>query len=191
MIEWDNPELNALKDKLNSAQVELREALAEIASGEVEDYIFQTTDGEVKLSELFGGHRDLIVMHNMGAACPNCTMVTDGFNGLYPHVRDRAAFVISSPDPPEVQAALAAERGWRVPMISHAGSAFARDMGFVRENGGMRPGVSAFRKEDGKLLRVSATDFHAETDFCAIWRLLDLLPDGRAGWRPTFEYDAK
>jgi predicted dithiol-disulfide oxidoreductase (DUF899 family) len=74
-------------------------------------------------------------------------------------------------------------------MVSHAGTSFASDLGFVRETGGWRPGVSAFRLEDGKIVRVSATDFGVETDFCAIWRLLDLLPEGRGGWRSSYEKD--
>jgi predicted dithiol-disulfide oxidoreductase (DUF899 family) len=189
MTPWDDPKVRSLQAKLSAAQAELREALSEIASGEVRDYQFSTVGGQVRLSDLFAGKRDLIVMHNMGVACPNCTMVTDGFNGLYPHVRDRAAFVVTSPDPPEVQAAFAKARGWRMPLVSHVGTTFARDMGFLKEDGGYRPGVSAFRKEPGRIVRVSATDFHAETDFCAVWRLLDLLPEGRAGWRPRFTYD--
>ena len=62
-------------------------------------------------------------------------------------------------------------------------------MGFVGATGRMLPGVSAFRREGGRIMRVSAANFHAETEFCAIWRLLDLLPEGANGWRPKFDYD--
>jgi predicted dithiol-disulfide oxidoreductase (DUF899 family) len=189
MTPWDDPKVRSLQAKLSAAQAELREALSQIASGEVRDYVFTTVGGKVKLSDLFADKRDLIVMHNMGVACPNCTMVTDGFNGLYPHIRDRAAFAVSGPDSPEIQAAFAKTRGWRIPIVSHAGTTFARDMGFLTDTGGYRPGVSAFRKQSDRIVRVSATDFHAETDFCAVWRLLDLLPEGRGGWRPKFSYD--
>ena len=73
---------------------------------------------------------DLFVIHNMGRSCPNCTLWADGFNGIYPHIADRAAFVVASPDPPDVQQSFAASRGWRFPMVSHQGSSFAADMGY-------------------------------------------------------------
>jgi predicted dithiol-disulfide oxidoreductase (DUF899 family) len=184
----DTARIITLQKRLAETQVELQQACAEAARREVSDYTFTTLDGAVRLSQLFGGQRDLIIMHSMGAACPNCTMVCDGFNGLYPHVRDRGSFVVSGPDTPERQAAMARERGWRFPMVSHAGTTFAADMGFVGSTGGMLPGVSAFRREGATIMRVSAASFHAETEFCAIWRLLGLLPEGADGWRPKFSY---
>jgi len=177
-----------LKTRLAQTQTELQEAYAEAARREVSDYTLANTAGPVKLSELFIGSRDLIVMHTMGLSCPNCTMVCDGFNGIYPHLRERASFVVSGPDEPQAQVAFAHEHGWRFPMVSHARTTFARDMGFVADNGRMLPGVSAFRREGVAIMRVSASNFHAETEFCAIWRLLDLLPEGANGWRPKFDY---
>ena len=179
----------SLKAKLAQAQAELQEAQTEAARGKVSDYAFATTEGAVKLSDLFARKRDLIIMHSMGLSCANCTMVCDGFNGVYPHICDSASFVVSGPDAPEKQAAFARTRGWRFPLISHAGTTFAHDMGFVDERGRFLPGISAFRKEGGKLMRVSANSFHAETEFCAIWSLLGLLPEGASGWRPKFAYD--
>ena len=178
----------SLKTRLAQTQTELQEAYAEAARAEISDYTFANTDGPVKLSDLFGSKRDVVIMHSMGLTCANCTMVCDGFNGIYPHVRQRASFAVSGPDAPDRQAAFARERGWRFPMISHAGTTFARDMGFVGDNGRMLPGVSAFRRVGPAIMRVSAANFHAETEFCAIWRLFDLLPEGADGWRPKFDY---
>ena len=113
---------------------------------EVKDYEFATLKGPVKLSVLFGDKRDLFVIHNMGLTCPNCTMWADGFNGLFPHVADRAAFVVSSPDAPEKQAAFAQSRGWKFPMVSDATKTFAGDMGFLSDKGQAQPGVSAFQR---------------------------------------------
>jgi predicted dithiol-disulfide oxidoreductase (DUF899 family) len=127
MTRWNYARVRSLQAKLVAVQAELREALREVTSDVVTDYVFATPAGEVKLSALFAGKRDLIVMHSMGVACPNCTMVTDGFNGLYVHICERAAFVVASADSPEVQAALSAARGWRIPMVSHAGTTFAHD----------------------------------------------------------------
>jgi len=108
---------------------------------EVSDYEFRTPEGPIRLSQLFGDHEYLIVIHNMGSSCPACTMWADGYNGIHHHVTTRAAFVVSSPEPPEVQRKFAASRGWKFPMISHAGNTFAADMGF-RTSEGWRPGVS-------------------------------------------------
>jgi predicted dithiol-disulfide oxidoreductase (DUF899 family) len=33
--------------------------------------------GTVRLSELFAGKADLILIHNMGTTCPNCTLWAD------------------------------------------------------------------------------------------------------------------
>jgi predicted dithiol-disulfide oxidoreductase (DUF899 family) len=155
---------------------------------EVGDYELETAAGRVRLSELFGDKDDLFVIHNMGSSCPNCTLWADGFNGVHHHLVTRAAFVVSSPDPPEVQRRFAAERGWRFPMVSHRGTTFAADMGYRSDDGGWLPGVSVFRREGGRILRVADTRFQPGDDFCTVWHLLDLLPEGAGGWRPKLLY---
>jgi predicted dithiol-disulfide oxidoreductase (DUF899 family) len=162
---------------------EMRAIRAAATPEEVRDYEFATPNGPVRLSELFGTSRDLILIHNMGVSCPNCTLWADGYNGIYHHLIERAAFVISSPDPPEVQHAFAAARGWRFPMVSHQGTTFAVDMGF-RSQRGWRPGISVFRKDGARILRVADTPCDIGDDFCALWHLFDLLPEGADGFRP-------
>ena len=154
----------------------------------VEDYVFATSDGERRLSELFGEKDDLFVIHNMGASCKHCTLWADGFNGIYPHLADRAAFIVSSPDPPDVQKRFAESRGWHFPMVSHSGTSFAADMGYVGASGRMTPGVSAFRRKQERIFRVSSAGFDEGDDFCALWHLFDLLPEGAAGWSPKLRY---
>ena len=91
---------------------EMRAAQAAVEPEEVEDYVFQTADGgSARLSELFGDKDTLLVIHNMGAGCPYCTLWADGFNAVYDHLRSRAAFVLSSPDAPGQQQKFAAGRG--------------------------------------------------------------------------------
>jgi len=185
---YDNPRVVELRTKFQEARAELQKALAEDARGEVKDYVFGTLKGPVTLSELFGDKRDLFVIHNMGQGCNSCTMWADGFNGLYPHIADRASFVVTSPEAPEVQAAFAASRGWVFPMASGQGNTFAADMGFTNAAGRPMPGVSAFQMQDGKIVRVSAGNFNDGDEFCATWRLFDLLPEGADGWRPKKSY---
>jgi predicted dithiol-disulfide oxidoreductase (DUF899 family) len=124
----------------------------------------------------------------MGTSCSSCTMWADGCNGLYPHLADRAGFVVTSPDSPATQQKFAAGRGWRFPMASHAGTSFAQDMGYRAEHGGWLPGLSVFRRDDGKILRVSEARWSPGDDFCSLWHFFDMLPKGAAGWRPKFSY---
>ena len=88
-------------ERLQKLIMESKDQLAELRRAEprkaVKDYTFAVADGTVKLSELFCGKRDLIVVHNMGATCPYCTMWADGFNGLRHHIGNRAAFVVRRP----------------------------------------------------------------------------------------------
>lgn len=177
-----------LRARFLQARKELQQALAEEARGEVKDYAFATRKGPVTLSQLFGKKRDLFVIHNMGVSCNACTMWADGFNGLYPHISDRASFVVSSPDAPDTHGEFAASRGWKFPMVSTQGTTFAADMGFTNTAGRPMPGVSAFQKLDGKIIRVSASGFNESDEFCPVWRLFDLLPEGAGAWRPKAEY---
>lgn len=154
----------------------------------VTDYTFSTGAGPRRLSELFGSMKDLFVIHNMGSGCPYCTLWADGYNGIYDHLTSRAAFVIASPDSPAVQRRFARSRGWRFLMVSHQGTTFAEDMGYRSKNGGWRPGISAFRRERNRIVRVSDTGLSPGDDFCAVWHVFDLLPEGRGSWQPKFRY---
>lgn len=87
-----------------------------------------------------------------------------------------------------MQKKFAAARGWRFPMVSHQGTSFAGDMGYRAESGGWRPGISVFKRKAGQVLRVADTGFDAGDDFCPVWHILDLLPEGRAAWMPKFKY---
>jgi len=147
----------------------------------------------VRLSELFGDSEDLILVHNMGTGCSNCTMWADEFNGVYQHLQSRAAFVVVSPDSPGVQQAFARSRGWRFPMYSAEGTTFTEDMGFRWEEeaflSGYQPGVSVFRKNvDGRIVRVAKDSFGPGDLYCGVWHLFNLLPDGPDGWDPLFDY---
>jgi predicted dithiol-disulfide oxidoreductase (DUF899 family) len=153
------------------------------------DYELATADGPVRLAELFGDKDDLIVIHNMGRGCAYCTMWADGLNGLLPHLEDRAAVVLSSPDSPAVQREFAAGRGWRFRMVSTADSTFTADMGYREANGDYWPGVSTFRRQpDGSVVRVARDDFGPGDAYCGAWPLFDLLDGGAKAWQPKFAY---
>ena len=166
----------------------MREARADGEPEEVADYQLTNLRGTVLLSELFAGKADLILIHNMGTTCPNCTLWADGLNGIYHHLADRAAVVVSSPDPPEVQLRFVQSRGWKFPMVSHQGTSFAEDMGYRSKDGGWLPGISVFNRDGKRIVRVSDTSFEPGDDFCALWHILDLLPGGVGDWTAKVSY---
>jgi predicted dithiol-disulfide oxidoreductase (DUF899 family) len=174
-------EIAALRDKM-------RELQQTVEPEEVADYVLTGADGPVRLSALFGGKDTLFVIHNMGKTCPACTMWADGYNGVVPHLESRAAFVVTSPDDPATQAAFAASRGWRFHMVSHQGTDFAADMGYRGEKGGWLPGISVFKRDGERILRVSDQQLGPGDDFCSVYHFLDMLPEGATGWRPKFSY---
>jgi len=181
-------QLAAYRAQIADLRQKMREAQSSVEPEPVRDYEFATLEGTVRLSQLFGVKRDLFVIHNMGRSCPQCTLWADGFNGIYPHIADRAAFVLTSPDPPDVQRSFAADRGWRFPMASHQGSSFAADMGYHSAADGWLPGVSVFRRGGERILRVADTGFEPTDDFCTLWHLFNLLPEGVADWKAKFRY---
>jgi predicted dithiol-disulfide oxidoreductase (DUF899 family) len=174
--------------QIASLRQKMRDARLAAEPQEVSDYEFQSSSGPRRLSELFGDREDLIIIHNMGTSCPSCTMWADGYNGIHHHVASRAAFVVSSPDTPEVQKKFAASRGWAFPMVSHLGTTFAADMGFRSSTGGWMPGISVFQRPDNRIIRVSDASFSPGDDFCTVWHMFDLLPDGARGWSAKLSY---
>lgn len=184
--------LEAKRAEIAGIRTEMRALQAAAHPQDVADYVFSGWEGPVRLSELFGDKENLILIHNMGRSCSSCTMWADGFNGVYDHLASRAAFAVSSPDTVDAQKAFAASRGWRFPMVSHAGTGFAEEMGYRRpgaEQGGWRPGVSAFRKADGQMLRLSDTELGPMDDFCVYYHLMEMIPGGDPGFTPKFSYN--
>lgn len=169
--------IETIETRIGELERQLAALRREAYGGEVADYELAGPDGPVRLSQLFGGRDRLIVVHNMGFACPYCTMWADGFNGLLPHIEERAAFAIASPDPVEEQQKGAAGRGWRMRMVSTRGSTFSKDLGF-EDGGSPMPGVSTFvRGADGTIRRHAAAPFGPGDRFCAVWSFVELLPE--------------
>ncbi|WP_261132291.1 DUF899 family protein [Bacillus sp. Marseille-Q3570] len=179
-------EINQLGEELLKKKKQLAELRREVPEERVENYRFRSKENdEVTLEELFLDKDELIVIHNMGKGCNYCTLWADGFNGVYHHLIERAAFVVSSPDDPSVQDDIAAERGWRFPMISTKGTTFKVDMGYEKD-GSYHPGVSTFRKnENGEIFHYANAPLGPGDDFCSVWPLFDLLPGREGSFQPN------
>jgi predicted dithiol-disulfide oxidoreductase (DUF899 family) len=148
------------------------------------DHEVTVGEGTRRLSDLFGDHDDLLLVHNMGRSCAYCTLWADGFVGLLRHLERRAAFALLTPDPPEVQRAFAASRSWPFVMASDPTRVVARALGFATERESL-PGVSALRRlPDGSLVRTGRAVFGPGDDYCPTWPLFDLLDGGSGGWEP-------
>jgi predicted dithiol-disulfide oxidoreductase (DUF899 family) len=182
--------LVAMEKKIKSDKSRLTKLRQGATPEPVGNYTFTQHDGsQATLSSLFGAKQDLILVHNMGKGCAYCTLWADGFNGLTPHLENRAAFVVVSKDDLETQRRFYESRGWTFKMVSSFGTTFSRDLHFEDEKGHQMPGVSAFRKDaEGNVVRTGFTYFGPGDDFCALWPMLDLLPEGSAGWGPRFAY---
>ena len=168
-------EFAQLENEVVKQHNRLAESKRKAQREKIADYKLNSTGSPVALSSLFRVHNDLIVVHNMGQSCRYCTMWADGFNGIYPHLANRAGFALVSPDPPERQRAFAQSRGWRFPIYSAEGSKFIKDMGFIDEEGDPIPGVSTFVREGkGDIFRAARAPFGPFDPFCATWHLFAL-----------------
>ncbi len=187
-------ETDTATEALESEIGKIREKIAalrkERAPEPVQDYELTGGDGaKVRLSALFGDRRDVVLVHNMGSRCPMCSMWADGLNGLLAHLENRAAFVVSSPDPVDVQRQFAESRGWKFRMVSLGDSTLAADLGFRNAKGNYWPGMSVLRRQDdGSIVRVGKTSFGPFDDFCPMFHIVALFPEGQNDWWPKLSY---
>jgi predicted dithiol-disulfide oxidoreductase (DUF899 family) len=180
-----NDRIHDLERQLMALKEELGKARAEVEPVAVDDFTFQSESGPVTLSSLFGEKRDLLLVHNMGKSCNYCTLWADGFSGYLRHLRERAGFVLVSPDDPTAQRKLADARGWKFRMVQDADKSFSTAMGVWSEKDGWWPAVSGFhKKEDGSIVRTGYAVFGPGDDFCLVWPMFELLKGGANGWEP-------
>lgn len=96
-------------------------------------YRFDTDEGLRELKDLFGGRSQLIVYHLMfgpdyEAACPSCSAIADGFNGVFAHLQNHdVAFWAVSRAPLAKLRAFKARMGWSFPWASSSGGDFNHD----------------------------------------------------------------
>ncbi len=185
-------EAHRLEQEILEKKKQLTELRKEIPEQVSENYQFEIANGKkTSLLDLFQDKNELIMIHNMGKGCAYCTMWADGFNGVYHHLIDHCAFVVASPDSPEVQEDFSAERGWTFPMVSTRGTTLTTDFGFMIDHQ-IYPGVITFRKDrEDNIFQHAKTYFGPGDDFCSVWPLFDLLPSGSENYRPKRKINPK
>ncbi len=179
-----------LEQELIHKKGELYRMKKQLPRWEVQDYLLRDRQGrEIKLSQLFGDRRELILVHNMGAHCPYCTLCGDDFNGILPHLTSRAAFAVATPDPWDKMDRFAASRGWKFALVSTAGTSLKKDLGFEEGVGGFLPGVTTLFKEDnGRIMHVANAVFGPGDDFSPLWYFFELLAVEDRDWVPKYSY---
>ena len=151
-------------------------------------FFFGHDDHELTLSDLFGNRDELILIFSMGKGCPYCTLWADGYNGLVPHLENMAAFVVASPDSPEIQKEYSLSRNWTFKMVSHSNADFCKELGFYADHS-YQPGVATLTKdEDGMVLLRAKTYFGPGDNFCIMWNFIDMLPESEKEWVPKYKY---
>ncbi|NNL66416.1 MAG: DUF899 family protein [Myxococcales bacterium] len=156
---------------------------------------------DVRLSELFGEHDTLVLMHFMyGGAqespCPMCSMWADGYDGVVKHLEQHVAFAVCVEGDLATLRAFARERGWgRFRCVSSGGSSLKDDLRMQTPEGGQLPGVSVFtRSADGvchtytQSAMLGNGHFRGMDLLSPVWNFLDLTPAGRGDWMPGFGY---
>lgn len=186
----------AAEQNIYDQKMKLSKLRRQLPAEPIADFEFKDAfDHSVRLSELFGDKNELILIHNMGKACVYCTLWADGFNGILPHLENRAAVAVLSPDEPNEMRIFAESRNWKFQMFSAFHTSVIEDLGFHKitdkktGTGHPMPGVSAFFKDNnGNIFRSAKTGFGPGDDFCSLWPLLDLLRNGADKWQPKFIY---
>ena len=157
------------------------------AGAEVTDYVFETANGDVRLSDLFSGRDRLLMIHNMGQGCRYCTLWADGINGVLDHLEDALAVAMVSKDPPDVQRRMALDRGWKFRMVSHGGGAYMAEQCTNGEHANI-PGATIYERQSGKILRRGRTGFGPGDLYSPVWHFLALGGLGADEWTPQFHY---
>ena len=179
----------------------LRQALPWVRVEKV--YVFEGSQGPLKLGDLFGGRSQLIVQHFMLAAgweagCKSCSYMADHTDSMTLHLahRDTAMVAISRAPFAEIER-FRKRMGWNFSWVSSHGNDFNYDYGvsFTPEQAANRelnynfgkpafadelPGVSVFAKDEkGTVFHTYSTYGRGVEVMMGTYRMLDLTPKGR------------
>ena len=200
------------RNALLAEEIELRRHIERVAAqrralpagGEVKkDYRFDGKDGAVGLAELFGDKDTLVIYSFMygpqrKTGCPMCTSQMSAWDGIAPHVNQRAAFVMTARSPIERILAYGLERGWKnLGLYADPSGAYTRD--YVSAEDADMPGYNVFTRNDGTIHHFwrsegglatadPGQDSHDAPDMSGLWVILDTTPEGRGtDWYPKLD----
>lgn len=191
-------QFNRLRDELSAERRALPWERVE------KQYVFEGPGGRESLTDLFGGHSQLVVYHFMlgadwQAGCKSCSFWADNFNGIDVHLAHRDVTLLAISSAPFAKVAAFKQRmGWTFKWVSSAGSDFNHDYhvtftpdeikaGEVDYNYARRkasidelPGISVFYKSpDGGIYHTYSTYARGLDMMNGAYHFLDLVPKGR------------
>ena len=200
------------RNALAAEEIELRRHIVRVAEqrralppgGEVKkDYRFDGKTGAVGFNELFGD-KDTLVIYSMmygpqrKTGCPMCTSQLSAWDGIAPHVKQRAALVITARSPIERILAYGKARGWvNLQLYADPSDDYTRD--YVSAEDADMPGYNVFNRKDGVIRHFwrgeggketadPGQDPHDAPDMSALWTILDTTPEGRGtDWYPKLD----
>ena len=212
----ESEDYRAARRELLEAEVELRRSLESVAQarrglpagGRVpEDYVFEGTEGEVRMSELFAPRKDTLVLYSfmygpeVERPCPACTSIVDGLDRMARHVDRRAnlAVVARSPLPRILE--FAQEHGWSgVRLLSSAANSYNRDYLGENEAGEQMPMLNVFARDGGEIRHFWGSELlytpcdegqeprHVDLVW-PLWHVIDATPEGRGDFNPSLSYE--
>lgn len=170
-----------------------------------QEYVFQGSDGQVTLSDLFGGKSQLIVQHFMfdpewEEGCKLCSFMADHMDPAVIHLAHRDTELAAvSRAPIERLTAYKERMGWHFRWVSSLDNEFNRDfhVSFTDEelkNETCRynfrdgvsfpareaPGISAFAKDDGgNVYHTYSVYGRGLENVMTAYDLVDMVPKGR------------
>jgi predicted dithiol-disulfide oxidoreductase (DUF899 family) len=114
------------------------------------DYLFDTEDGEKRLTDLFDGTSQLMIYHFMfgpqysGGGCPVCTSIANTLNPQVPHMKARdTTLMLASRAPLDQLLSYREEMGWTIPWVSSDDNGFNRDLGFLSTEEELQPWIDS------------------------------------------------
>lgn len=119
------------------------------------DYRFDTGKGTVSLADLFQGRSQLLVYHLMfgpdyTAACPSCSAIADGFNGIVVHLENHdVKFWAISRAPVAKLHAFRQRMGWTFPWASSPTDDFNKDFNVLLTGEQLRTGNYEYNYRPG------------------------------------------
>lgn len=199
------PDSSDLTEKISSTERKITELSLELAklrkqqnanklaassdSGAVE-YTFESTEGPVSMSQLFGEHDTLFIIHNMGQGCRYCTLWGDGLNPFVSHLESVAGIAMVSGDDPGMQRRFSNSRQWRFRMLSHGKGDYYREQVVSPEYENC-PGIACYKRIDGNIYRIAGAEFGPGDLYCSLWHVLSLAGMGVEDWTPQYRYWSK
>ncbi len=195
----ESDEYRAARERLLQREIDLRREMEAVAAerrrlppgGAVpEDYVFEGSEGEVRLSELFSDGRESLLIYSFmfprdpgderpgprsgrtaelpraEGPCPSCVALLDQLDGAMDHAIQHVSFAVVAKAPIERVLTFAGERRWhRLLLLSSAANNYNCDYHAETEDGAQRPILNVFHRDGGTIRHFWASELlYAPTD---------------------------